>query len=341
MIRQATRYLRLYITGIGLMIPSICNAQSNALDNTTDYDSLLDAYLSFDSLLLADIESDTISFLDLIDSLMKIDYRVSTLSFRAGYTSSILNAGRDYGFKQYGFSSGLSYYHKTGIFVDALAYWSSEIDPNYYLNTFSIGYIGTITKRWSVVGSYDLLNYKKGNSDLAYEYPLRNAVNLSSYYDFRTMSIGIDYAFLFGSESAHRLRPNISAVIRTGKLGFIDRMTIMPGASMLFGNTIIVTTSPNEALLRQIIRKIGWRRFLVLYQRRQEEIDERIFTTSIQNVFGLMNYSFALPVYIYMGNFTFMASFSVNLPVSLPGENIDTSANSYFGTTLIYNINFK
>ncbi len=87
---------------------------------TEDYDSLLDAYLTFDSLLLADMESDTLSLLDLIDSLIALDFSVNTLSFRAGYTSSILNAGRDYGFKQYGFSSGISYYHKSGVYVDGL-----------------------------------------------------------------------------------------------------------------------------------------------------------------------------------------------------------------------------
>jgi len=342
MLKQTTRYFKIIAIGIGFFSASnCCIAQSELPEELVNYDSLLDSYLSFDSLLLADIENDSLSFFDLIDSLLNVDFRFSTLSLRAGYTSSILNAGRDYGFSMYGFSTGVSYYHKTGLFIDALAYWNSEIDPNYYLNTFSAGYIGSITKKWSVMGSYDFLNYRKGDSELRVEYPFKHALNLSSYFDFKIISAGFDYSYLFGTESAHRLRPNIAGVIRTGKLGFIDRLTFMPAMGLLFGNSTIITTSTNRALLRQIISKIGWRRFLVLYERNQDEIDNLIYNTEIDDVFGLMNYSFALPVFAYVGNFTLMISYSLNLTIALPGEQIDTSLNSYFGTTLIYNINFK
>ena len=344
MLKRTTAICKLALVAfILLQAFSVGYAQENSppFEENVNYDSLLDAYLAFDSLLLADIESDTITFLDLIDSLMAVDFRVSTLSFRAGYTSSILNAGRDYGFKQYGFSGGASYYHKSGFFADALAYWNSELNPKYYLNTFSLGYIGTITKGWSIIGSYDFLDYRKGDEELEVDFPLTNALNVSSYYDLKFISAGVDYSFLFGTSSAHRLRPSIAGVIRTGKLGLIDRITFMPGASLLLGNTSIITTSTNQALLNQMIKKIGWRRFLKLYERRQQQIDAKIYTTTTENVFGLMNYSFSLPIYINAGNFTLMASYSLNLPVELPGENLDTTPNSYFGTTLVYNIIFK
>jgi hypothetical protein len=307
---------------------------------TEDYDSLLDAYLAFDSLLLADMESDTLSLLDLIDSLIALDFSINTLSFRAGYTSSILNAGRDYGFKQYGFSSGISYYHKSGIYVDGLGYWNSETQPNYYLTTFSAGYIGSILKKWSYLVSYDHLFYNK-SAEVSLEYPLTNAVNFSSYYDLKYLSAGFDYSFLFGSESAHRIRPNIAGVIRTNKIGFIDRITFMPGASMLFGNSTILTTSVNKILVRQIIDRMGLRRFQQLYKYNREQVEEIILETSSNDVFGLMNYSFSLPIYIYMGNFILMTSYTLNKPVALPGEFIDLDPNSYFGVSLIYNIYFK
>ena len=310
------------------------------MDDEQDYDSLLNAYLTYDSLLLAELENDTLSIFGLIDSLLHADLRVSSLSLRFGYNSSILNAGRDFGFKQYGFSGGLSYQHKTGLFVDLLGYWNSEVDPNYYLNTFSIGYFGTVTSRWSFMASYDHFFYRE-STEFPTSYPFNNALNLSSYIDLKYVSGGLDYSYLFGESNAHRLRPSFSGIVRIKDVGPLNRVTIMPTASMLFGNSIIISQSTNLQLLQQIIRKIGWRNFLLLYERRREEVESLIFPVTQENVFGLMNYSFTLPVYMYVKNLSILTSYTINFPVALPGESIDTRANSFFGATLIYSFYFK
>ncbi len=195
-------------------------------------------------------------------------------------------------------------------------------------------------KNWTFLTSYNHLLYSKGD-EVTLEYPLTNALNFSSYYDLKFISTGFDYSFLFGSESAHRIRPNIAAVLRTKKLGFIDRITFMPGASILLGNSTILTTSVNKVLVRQIVDRIGIRRFMQLYRYRREELENIILETSVNDVFGLMNYSFSIPVYTYVGNFTLLTSYTLSVPVSLPGELIDVTPNSFFGISLIYNIYFK
>ena len=93
-----------------------------SFSQTSDLDSLLKETLAYDSLLLEELAQDSLSIIDLIDSLLKYDFRYSSLMVRTAYTSDIMYAGRDFGIPQYGFSAGLSYYHKTGIF------------PNYKIN---------------------------------------------------------------------------------------------------------------------------------------------------------------------------------------------------------------
>ena len=305
------------------------------------YDSLLASYLEYDSLLLSEMESDSVSLLDLIDNLLNADHSIHTLSLRTGYTSNILNAGRDYGINQYGFSSGLSYYHSLGLYFDMISYWNSDISPKFYLTTLSAGYMGSISKKWSFIFSYDHFIYNESNESDPVEYPFNNSLNVSSYFDLKYVTAGIDYSFLFGQESAHRIRPNLSGVIRTKKVGFIDRITMLPGIYVLLGNANILNTSTNFQTLRQIIRKIGWQQFLYLYEHRRDLIESLIYQSSEDNVFGLMNYSLGFPVYMYMGKFTVMMSYIINFPVALPGENIDLTPNSYFGATLIYNLHFK
>jgi len=202
--------------------------------------------------------------------------------------------------------------------------------------------MGSLTKNWSYMASYDRFVYNKDKESTVLTYPFNNALNAASYFDIHFLSAGLDYSFLFGDEKAHRLRPNLLAVFRTKKkMGVIDRLTFMPGISALIGNSVILNTSTNYQLLRQIIRKIGWQRFLQIYQRRKDQIDALIFQSSEENVFGIMNYSLVIPVYAYIGKTTILASYSLNFPVALPGENIDLTPNSYYGITLIYNFYFK
>ena len=59
-----------------------------------------------------------------------------------------------------------------------------------------------------------------------------------------------------------------------------------------------------------------------------------------ENVFGIMNYTFSLPIYFYVNNFTFALSYHYNIPVALPGEELSVEPNSYAGATIIYNIPF-
>jgi len=332
-------------------------AQDDALD------SLLNYYLKSDSVLLDELEaelaSDSLTIFDLIDSFSLVDYQYSQLYLRLGYTSNITNAGRNFGIDQHGLSAGVSYYHKSGIFADVSGYWNSEISPHYSPTITTAGFMGSIVNpSWNYTLSYDHYFYHYAQTDEnGYElsYPITNAINASSYYDFNLLNLGADYSFLFGQENAHRLRGYVNFNITVRKLGFIDRLVFLPTASVLLGNQKIYYISETyrysfEESLKILYRKLGQRNFSYLWRNNRNILllmaDEMMQNNIIlyensDNVFGIMNYSFSVPAFIYFGNVSLTLSYHLNIPVPLPGENINLEPNSYFGCTVSYFIPFK
>ncbi len=65
--------------------------------------------------------SDTLSVIRLIDSLMVLfeQEEQSVLHFRLNYNSNVMAAGRTLGIDQFGLAPGITWYHKTGLFLDA------------------------------------------------------------------------------------------------------------------------------------------------------------------------------------------------------------------------------
>jgi hypothetical protein len=353
---------------IGIHIFSFIFCIQIAFGQSDSYDSLLSEYLKSDSLLLDELEaqlaSDSLDIFDLIDSLLFSDYRYSQLSVRTGYTSDITYAGRNFGFNQYGFNGGIAYYHKTGLFADVSGYWNSSLNPSYNPTITSLGYMGTPSRKWTYTLSYDHFFYNETEEDesLVY-YPLTNSANVSTYFDMGKATVAGDYSFLFGEESAHRLRFSLMYTFAKNKWGFIDRFVFMPSASVLLGNAAIYQVNPiypewnlgTRYDIRQImyqeygqmyIRNL-WRndrqKYFELeketYQKYQDDLTYYEYTED--NRFGIMNYSLSAPFYFYINNFTIALSYFYNIPVPLPGEEIELENNSYLGASLIYNIPFR
>ena len=124
------------LTIIQLIIVSSLRAQGDLdsllLDEDIDF-----SILSEDSLLLDELDS--LSIFALLDSILNSDYRQSQLALRIGFTSDVVNAGRDLGANQQGLTPGVSYYHKSGLFASAIGYWNSQFDPKYNLTVLSAG----------------------------------------------------------------------------------------------------------------------------------------------------------------------------------------------------------
>jgi hypothetical protein len=356
------RPLLLYLAAI-LFSPGIYTLRAQDVPS----DSAMTVILKSDEDLLAELLAhDSTSLLDLLDSLMKLRAGYSMLSVSTGYISQITNAGRNFGIEQYGLHLSTAYYHRSGLYGDITGYWNSDLEPNYNPTVINLGYMRSLGRRWMLNAGYEYFWYNQGGTadgdEPAPAYPLRHSFNLAGYFDLKWLSTGPDYSLLAGDETAHRLRWSVMGNINIRTKGFIDRINIMPGAGILLGNANVYflnATYPYTRAeeFRYVHRKmveeygfgvIRWLRqndrpryqqlFEETYQKYQS--DFQVYELQSDNVFGIMNYSLFLPAHFYAGNFGFSLQYQFNIPVALPGEDIELAPNSFFGFGFFYRLNF-
>ena len=318
-----------------MAVPVQSKAQDDINVDSLSLEELDELLLSFDST----------SFLDFLDSLLLFDSKItSQIGFRLGYTSGVLSAGRDLGFNQFGFSGGLSYYHKSGFYGDLTGFWNSDFTPQYNLTVITAGYISSIGKKWSYSGSYDRSFFNTSIED-SLDNPLTNSVSASIVYDLSFLNSGVDYSFLFGEETAHRIRWGLNGNFKIKNIWIFDKISFLPGFSLLLGNSNVVNLRfdranidfqniDNDRLRRRIIRGLIFN---------PDETIDRIleFFTQESNEFGILNYGFNFPVEFAIGKFRTLVNYSYNIPNALPGEPEELLENSGFiGVTVSYTTAF-
>jgi hypothetical protein len=330
-----------------LLFLSPGNLSAQETEEFDELDSLMAEYALLDSLLLQEIGSDSSELFSLIEDLINEDYLKSQFTIRAGYTSNITNAGRNFGVSQYGLNAGVAFYHKSGLYADVAGFYNSDQEPKYNTTILALGYMGLIGKNWNYFVSYDRFIYNQSKQeDLIVEYPLTNSVNASINYNFKGFVLGTDYSFMFGDELSHRLRLNLGYSYYTKKVWIFDNIGFNPNVSMLAGNQNITSIVFNQEIAlensRDLIRQIGRRRYLDLYENNRNLLIFLLSEEQTNNVFGIMNYSVFVPITFRVKNTTLMLNYSLNFPVALPGEEgLDTTPNNYVSATLLYSIPLK
>jgi hypothetical protein len=302
--------------------------------------------------------------LNLVDSLLATEkLRFHAAMFRVAYLSQVTSAGRSQDVNQFGISSGLSYFHPTGIYADINGFYNSSYEPGYFLTSFSTGFFDTFYNHWNFNLSHDFYVY---NDTLSFQ-PFNYAANLSNYLSYNHFDVGVDYAYLYGKENAHRLSISANFKKRWRFNGIIKSMTIMPGSTVQWGNASVIyyKQSDNPAIdLRQLINqkeypKLNARQYLFLtsllteekydasflFLRRNNFSNEQsadlvntFFNNNLKedNVFGLMNYAFQLPLSINFRHFSVMVNYTHNFPVALPNETIQYDDNGFFSASISY-----
>ena len=282
-------------------------------------------------------ELDSASILSLLDSLIRLeetDENTSQLALRLSYTSQIVSAGRDLGLDQFGLSYGFSYFHKSGIFADFTGYSNSQINPQYYLNMASLGYLGSIGKNWTWMVNYDRYLYNRQQESTANTL-FENGFGLSVYAGNDHFDSGFDYSVILGdTTAAHRINWTTNAVVKFDKFLFFDKLMLMPSFSMLFGNGISYlqpfTQTDVEALRARLIQSNTRLRDLINDpERLRREIEEI-------NTFGLLNYGLSIPVSLRLKNLNVLLIYQYNIPVELPGQSEDLEPSSFVNATVSY-----
>jgi hypothetical protein len=283
-----------------------------------------------DSLLLGDdldflLSSDSLSLFRLVDSLLNAEppSMASQLATRLGYNSNVLAAGRTLGIENFGLSFGLSYYHKSGLFADVSGFGSKDFDPVYYLTIASIGYSHIFNKNFSFITSYDRYFYNTNGDDLYI--PYKNSFTFSPLLDIKFANVGIAYSYYFGDKNVHRITPTLGLTVQKRNVGPFTRIALLPSFVLLFGNE---TFTESEVLIPQT------RRQALEYYKTYGKMFPVIETTHTE--FGLMNYSFTLPLSLSMRNLNFGITYVYNIPEALSGETLIYSESSFLSANFTY-----
>lgn len=295
--------------------------------------------------LLNSLETDSLTLFDLLDSIIRMDTDASDLTFKLSYISQILTSGRDFGVDQYGLSPGISYFHKSGIYADISGFWNSEYEPNYNMTIASLGYMFMVKDFWTNSLSYEHYFFNGESSDIS------NSLDFSSYFNIKFIDIGFDYSYMFGSETAHRISGNISGYTAFKNCWFFDKITVMPSFSVLFGDKDLLyrkfafrDLTPEREFnfdwnqLTNNQKRIIIRRLLERYYSGDDQ--SGLIRYDEENVFGLMNYSFSLPIRFSIKNTSLVCTYNYNIPVELPGELYDWPAYDFFSLSLYQSISF-
>ena len=321
-------FIKKYILVLLISIPVPLKAQDAFLDS-----------------LFAEMESDTLSILDLLDSIMFMEEEKHELSVKLSYISNIMTAGRDFGINQYGLSPGISYFNRTGFFGDINGYWNSEYDPNYNFTIVSAGYMFMIKNFWTNALSYEHYFFNGEQSNIS------NSLDWSGIFTYGFIDAGFDYSYMFGEDKAHRISVNLSGFKNFKKVWFFDRISVSPSVSVMWGNESIMyrkfnfeefnlTEYENFNNLNRFQKRRIIRRLLRDYYLNNETEPIKLIQTEEKNVFGLMNYNFSFPVKFTVNKSSFLFTYNYNIPIALPGEVYDWPDYSYFGISFYQSFSF-
>jgi hypothetical protein len=274
----------------------------------------------------------------LIDSLI-INKPTSEFNISLGYQNRTLFAGRDLGIKQWNSVFNATYYHWSGLYADFSGFMYSKSDPKLQMTALSIGYMGDLTENLSLMADVGRMFETSPDPDFPSQLPYWTSISLN--YSIGKLSPMVDYTLMFGTETANRLRFGVSYYQSYKKVGFIDRISLTPRFTSIYGNQDItfsqywlggslynidgtVVTNVKRNPFNQSVTKFG---------KRQQAL------TETQTYFGMMAFDFACGVSVTEGNFRVSLTPHLVKPVRLyVGEDIDTKWQFYYGISYGYTI---
>ena len=298
---------------------------------------------ALDLSILEELDLDSLTLIDLLDSLLMLEGPTSQLTVNMGYISQITSSGRDLDFRQYGFNLGVGYFHKSGLFANVNGFWYSDFDPNYGLTAVSLGYMGFLGKKMAYFGSYDHSFFTADNT-----VGFNNSFNGTVLLDFKLIEPYIDYSFYFGNGSTHRISPGITLDFKKRNWLIFESISLRPTFSVIFGSAEIVNTKFQSNDDQNFQRFLNFRprlKQLLESNPTQEDIDvllqfyprlQEFLAYEGKNEFGLMNYGFSLPLSMGIGPVNLVFTYTYNIPEELPGELFELSPNDYISLSLSY-----
>src|SRR6185503_21219897 len=125
-------------------------------------------------------------------------------------------------------------------YADVTGYWSQEYSPSYYLTIASGGYLHQFGKHYSILAEYSHYFYNQ-SKDSTVSIPYTNNFGITNYFDYKPFIFRLDYYLYFGDKIGNRIMPNIGANFVKRKWAGVDRISIYPNISVLYGSEQVTT----------------------------------------------------------------------------------------------------
>ncbi len=303
-----------------------------------------------------ELEMDSIALFSFLDSVLLLPSPTSEISVRLGYMSSRLTAGRDFNLEQKGYTTGLAYYHKSGFYTDVSTFFDTNYRPAAYQTILHAGYFWMPSLKWTINPYVERSFFHNSFST-----DLSNSMGTSITRNTKAVDIGVDYAFLWGKDTGHRLIPSLSRRIRIKGVPLVKTITLYPSVSMIAGTTSIFTyqysTEEIDAYLLRVQQLTDDEiRFLVVNGRittaeaiqlrntrrllnEGSEADiaslkELLNTLEESDTFALLNYTFSLPLTFSINKTNILISYSYAFPQQLPGEDLGVNPSGFFNVSI-------
>ncbi len=306
------------------LISSIASSFAQDLKKDSLRLKLKHVYSEIDSIFNT---TDTLLAVDLIDDFLnpKILKDTSKLLIRVGYNSNISAINQTLGIKQLGVSPGIAYYHSSGLYADISSYWSKQFLPPVYLTVFSAGYMKVISPNYLFNLEYSYFLYPQNGQDSPPSYT--HSFSLANQFDFKPIQFKLDYYYYFGTQSAHRVLPSIGLTLEKKNWKRIQRASFQPSFGVMIGTESTQNFVPLQLTPQQVLDRI--------------KNGQSLYKTETITVFGLMNYSFNFPLNVRFSKWTFLLSYTYNIPKSLPDEELSLTNTGYLSASVVRYINLK
>jgi hypothetical protein len=238
------------------------------------------------------------------------------LYFSVNYNSDTYFSGRDINVDQYNIVPQITYMHSKGFYASLSGIYYSEFEPNWDVTTATAGYGKSLGKKksWQYYASYSYYFYSNDIDNL-YHSTLNGGVGINNKK--RTLGTQLSGAYYFGDEVTYQfvLRSYANFKLLKNKKQYLR---FRPQFSIVTGTQIVDLSG--GSIQKAILSK------------------EAVTTQDVyleENVFGLINTQFNIPLQYTVGSFDFELGFNYNIPSEL-GNETDLKNTSFFNFGVAY-----
>jgi len=200
--------------------------------------------------------------------------------------------GNETGDDLYGVNGNIYFLHSKGFFTGVSGLWFSQNDPEYSTTIATAGYLRALNRKRSLTLRASYYRYFYNTPDSAAENAYKNSIGTGLTLKNKWIGGRLSLNFLFGQDFRMNITPGIFSRITLARFGKFNKIQTEPEISLFIGSETVEYASVGDL---------------------NGTISGLQPSASTEDVYGLLNTQFFIPVCLYIGNFDLELGYSLNL----------------------------